>query len=559
MSLEYDIWPWPPDLTVTPTEGRSINPDLTNGAPAPSFLSFPALRSERIFKLGFAWDIQRDMHLAKAFWHDHGGRHSVFLVPSWNRDFTVASLPASGSSTLAVNVANYGAARLTTTQLDEIGRYVFCYDLAGGLHVAKVLSSADDTISTLTLEQAFPFAPTREALFGFALLCRFDEDESNWQHQSPTHAKVSLVFRTVRESIRKGTSGALVEGVEVYESLPFTDHVETVETVPLRRDVSYCYGPKNYHVTQNALYTSLWACWPSTTGGFRILRDAIADSITPPDESQGFKSGLTSALISTAHVCLAFDQVGYEVIAWQDGDNAKIIRYQNGTPTTTTFEGWSPVLFFNGLVNIQAKIDGTTDVVCYYIRRSSGVICARFQRDGFATEYVIGGYPQMPLLLFKMEAAGLVQSLTAMDDGYRKMVLSTTYPAQPDPPPDPYVYFALQEAAGALCSLIDAAYENGIISGELFEAAGAVASISDVLDEYAAPPPTNFSESFGAIPSLTNIAYDLIVFGPPTLTQAAGGSATVADIIHILAAIETAPIQEAAAATPTINNIYYGP
>ena len=85
--IEYDIWTHAPDLTVTPSEGRTVRPDVSSFAVAPEFVSFPEARSERVFKLGFAWDVPRDWHLAKAFWHDHGGRHAVFLMPSWKRDF----------------------------------------------------------------------------------------------------------------------------------------------------------------------------------------------------------------------------------------------------------------------------------------------------------------------------------------------------------------------------------------------------------------------------------------------------------------------------------------
>ncbi len=371
---------------------------------------------------------------------------------------------------------------------------------------------------------------------------------------------MSLVFRTVRESIRKPTSGALVEGLQVYQSLPFTGHVETVENTPQRRDTSYTFGPDNYHGQQNAAYTKRWACWPSSTGGFRLLRDATLDSITPPDESQGFKSQITSAIISTAHVCLAFDQVGFEVIAWQDNDDAKIIRYQNGTPTTVTFKGWCPVLFFNGLVNIDAKNNGTTDVVCYYIRRASGSICARFQRDNFAVEYVIGGYPHLPLLLFKSEASGLLHSLTAMDDGYRKMLLSATYPTQPDPLPDPYVAIALQESVGVLQSLLtDLLYELAIFSATAAESAGAQASVTDLLNENMSIP-TAFGDTFGAFATLTNILYELVIFGPSgSLPESAGASGDVTDILHLFTSIETTPIQEATGAVPAITDIIFGP
>ena len=560
--IEYDIWTYAPDLTVIPSEGRTVRPDVSSFAVAPEFVSFPEARSERVFKLGFAWDVTRDWHLAKAFWHDHGGRHAVFLMPSWKRDFGVSTLPTSGGHSLTVAVANYAASYLTTTRLDEVGRYVFCYDLTNGLAVAKVLSSADGTPSSvLTLEQAWPFTPTYEAVFGFAILVRFDEDETTWRSLSPQHVKAEFVFRTVRESIITPADGELVEGVAQYQSQPFGVFAETVEDLPQRRNVSYADGPKNFHVVQNALYVMRWACWPSTSGGFRLLRNATDGTITPPDESQGFKSLLTTLNVATTeHVSLAFDQTSYEVIAWQSGTSAKILRWQNNAPALVTFEGWSPILFFNGQVNVQAKIDGTTDVVCYYIRRGSGAICARFQRDAFAIEYVVGGFPHMPLLLLSVATSGLDHILYGMDDGYRKMELVATYPAQPAPLPDPYVPVALdQEAAGGKACVRDFAYENGIIAAALAEAAGGKGSVADTESVNVAPPPTNFAESQGGKAAVMDIACDVVVFGPPTQQEATGGKGSVADITSVLVAIETSSIPENTGGKASITDLYYGP
>lgn len=562
MSLEYPIWTTPPDLSVIPTESRSIKPDVSAPAlDAPEFVSFPEYRSERVFKFGFAWSLARDSQRAKAFWNAQGGQHGVFLIPTWNRDFEAAMLPAAGDTELAVYVEDYGATLLTDTRLDQPGRYVFCYDLTWGLFVAKVLESADDEVSTLTLEQPFPWRPTREAIFGFAVLVRFEEDDLDWKSLSPAHTKAEIVFRSVRESILTPEDGGLVDGVPQYESLAFTTHAERVEVMPLRRSVAYPLGPENFHGTQNALYTRQWACWPSKTGGFRMLRDAVPGTIIPPDESQGFKSQLTAAVIDTPHVSCSFDQVGYECIAWQhDETTAKIIRWQNGTPTTTTFAGWSPILFFNGLVNIQAKIDGTTDVVCYYIRRGSGAICARFQRDGFAIEYIVGGFPRMPLLLFSATASGLVHTLLGMDDGYRSMTLTVTYPTQPDPPPDIFVAITIEpDAAAGEILPGDLAYERVIIDPPAIqEAAAGTASMADAasIDTTVNTTFAEGTQSFGYLPDVVMIS---MIVAPAAQQETAAAVANTQDITYTLAAIETSPVQEQSAHTPSLGNIYYGP
>lgn len=556
--IEYPIWPYVPDFSTVPTESRTATPDQQSLGAGPDFVAFPLTRSERTFKLGFAWDTPRDWHAAKALWQSFGGRACVFLVPTWARDFNVTAQPTAGDYELVVNVADYGATYLTTTALDEVGRYLFCWDQLGGLHVAKVLSSADGATSTLTLEQAFPFTPTREAIYGFAVLARFGEDESEWMNTGPNRVKVALVFQSILERMIYAATGPL-DGIDQYQSLGFLEGVQTFEDTPQFFRVASCLGPKNLHVAQNADYTHTWYIWLSTTGGFRLVRDPITPP-TYPDEAQGIKSTLVSGIIPTEHVTCCFDQVGWECIAWAEGSLVKMARRQNGTATVTSWTGTSPCLFWNGEVNVQARIDGTTDVVCYYIKPGSGALFARFQRDNFAIEYSLGGYPTVPLNLVRCERDGLVHNLYAVDVGYRSMVLSVTYPTQPDPLPDPYVALELDgEAVGGFVTPGDIAYENGIISEAIAEDAGGAGAVVDIENANVAPPPTNFAEAEIAKAFVLDLAYEVIIFGPPVQTAAAGARGSVPDITSVLVAIETSKITEETGAKGAVSDIYYGP
>jgi hypothetical protein len=64
------------------------------------------------------------------------------------------------------------------------------------------------------------------------------------------------------------------------------------------------------------------------------------------------------------------------------GEVIEVRRYVGGVPTTFTWSGYGPKLFFNGAIQRNNSLQ---DVVCYYIR--AGVLRARFQRDNFAVEY----------------------------------------------------------------------------------------------------------------------------------------------------------------------------
>lgn len=555
--IEYDIWEHVPDFTTNPKEARVGRPDVVAFANAPEFVSFPESRVERILVFGFAWDVVRDWMLAKQFWSEKGGRAEVFLLPSWQRNLSPVAMPAAGAFEITVDHADYAAAYLTTTARDEIGRFIFVWDSAHGLQVLKVMSAAVVSGgSTLTTEQAFSFTPDREAIIGFAMLVRFDDDESEWRSHDPSHVRTELTFRTVRESTLTEDEGALHSGEAVYESLPFTAFESTVEDTPMRYDCPEILGPLNRGISQNGTYSVLWAAWPSSSG-IRMKKAATPGAIVPPNEAEGTPSSYFSAAIVTEHLAFAFDQTAYEVFAWHSA--ADRITLKSFT-TTITFDGFAPSLFFNGQVNVQARIDGLTDVVCYYLKRGSAGLFARFQRDNYAVEYLMGGYPTRPLYLTAVHSVdGLVHSMTAIDEGYRKMRLDATYPTQPAPLPDPYVSLYFADSVGGSASLTEILEEYGIVSAVIAEAVGGSASLSDILNEDVAPPPTNFTEAPGGSASLSDIAYELIIFSPSPSSESTAGLASLSDIAYDLIVQAASPQSEAAAGTPSISDIYYGP
>lgn len=555
--IEYDIWEHVPDFTTNPKEARVGRPDVVAISNAPEFVSFPESRVERIFVFGFSWDVVRDWTLAKQFWAEKGGRAEVFLLPSWQRNLSPLAMPSSGDFEITVDHADYAAAYLTTTARDEIGRYIFVWDSAHGLQVLKVTAAAAVTGgSKLTTEQAFSFTPDREAIVGFAMLVRFDDDESEWRSHDPSHVRTELTFRTVRESTLTEDEGALLSGEEVYESLPFTAFESTVEDTPLRYDIPEILGPLNRGITQNGTYSVLWAAWPSSAG-IRMKKNATPGAITPPDETQGTPSSYFSAAIVTDHLAFAFDQTAYEVFAWHSATDRITLK---SFTTTLTFDGFAPSLFYNGQVNVQARIDGLTDVVCYYLKRGSAGLYARFQRDNYATEYLMGGYPTRPFYLLQAHSVdGLVHSMVAIDEGFRKMRLDATYPTQPAPLPDPYVSLYFAEAVGATASVAEMLDEYAIITAAISDAVEATASVAEILNENVAPPPTNFTESQGGTPSIADIAYEVVVFNPPVQTESAGALASVANIAYDLIVPPTTPQTEASGATPSIQDIYFGP
>ena len=79
-----------------------------------------------------------------------------------------------------------------------------------------------------------------------------------------------------------------------------------------------------------------------------------------------------------------FDANSRPAFCTQIGSNVHIYRYVDEVPTTYSFSGVGPRLFFNGNINPDSA---KRDIVCYYC--SSGDLYARLQRDNFLAAYLL--------------------------------------------------------------------------------------------------------------------------------------------------------------------------
>lgn len=104
---------------------------------------------------------------------------------------------------------------------------------------------------------------------------------------------------------------------------------------------------------------------------------------------------------TATHIALSFDANARPVFAYEDEGTIYVRRYVADVPTTYSWTGTEPCLFFNGVINFD---DSQTDVVCYYLTASGGGLYARFQRENFGVENLV------------LEDSGL-DSLGAVDRG----------------------------------------------------------------------------------------------------------------------------------------------
>lgn len=159
--------------------------------------------------------------------------------------------------------------------------------------------------------------------------------------------------------------------------------------------IDYVFGPEVEGETQETSYATRWGVWLNVSQG--TVEYGISGQPRQPAPTDLFPVDLVGANA----ISLAFDQDAEPVFAIGFEDNhIEIRRIVVGVPTTYTFTGKTPRLFFNGILLPQNSPD--TDIVCYYVL--SNVITSRYQRDNFGVAYQATNFP------FPVEAIKKVDS-----------------------------------------------------------------------------------------------------------------------------------------------------
>lgn len=537
--IEYDIWPHQPDTTGEPVQRVFTEADVLNIAQARAFITWPWPDPVRVLNFRFTFLTEPQTTAAKRFFSDKGGAAEAFLLPSWERDITLAADPAPGAQYLEVVGSNW-LDSYPIHHPDGPGRYMFAFCPTNGFWASRIVevSEASPTTTTLELETPIPWTPAADAIIGWLLVVRFTEDEQEWTQYSPNTATAEMSFTTTRQRILKEEEDQAADGIALEASAPLKFASAEVGEPPMSdMTVAYAYGPKNYRVTQNANYEQSWAGWVGTST-IRLGRYEPGD-IEPPDDAEGFPCPLFAtgtAPTTTTHLSLSFDQNGYEAFAWQhDATTAKIRRLVNGIIRTYTFPGIDPILFFNGSIAIEARLEGESEIVCYYRKPGYALLFARIMRDNFGIEYIAAGVPFIPIKLLDVIFDRDARNYTVryVDVGWRTISLrSQNYPVPPPIPPDPYVAFYLdpEEAPAALYISPSSNYTDSIVrSPTIHEDAPAVLTITPASNyEFASSP--GFLDPEFSIGTLTiadkSIYFDAVV-KPPGIAESGAATLTI--------------------------------
>ena len=130
---------------------------------------------------------------------------------------------------------------------------------------------------------------------------------------------------------------------------------------------------------------------------------------------------------TATHIALSFDANARPVFAYEDEGTIYVRRYVADAPTTYSWTGTEPCLFFNGVINFD---DSQTDVVCYYLTASGGALYARFQRENFGVANHVLEDPGLDSLMAVDRGRGALASFMVIELS-GKRIFAAVYPAWP--------------------------------------------------------------------------------------------------------------------------------
>jgi len=130
---------------------------------------------------------------------------------------------------------------------------------------------------------------------------------------------------------------------------------------------------------------------------------------------------------TATHIALSFDANARPVFAYEDEGTIYVRRYVADVPTTYSWTGTEPCLFFNGVINFD---DTQTDVVCYHLTASGGSLYARFQRENFGVANLVIEDPGLDSLMAVDRGREALASFMVVELS-GKRVFAARYPPWP--------------------------------------------------------------------------------------------------------------------------------
>lgn len=314
--------------------------------------------------------------------------------------------------------------------------------------------------------------------------------------------------------------------------------------------LDFCDGPETEGVPTLEIEDRWSVRWVASQQNGVFAYSKVGQPFAPAP-SELFPSPVAGAV----GVSISFDANGRPGFAFEVGGTVELRRFFAGIPTTYSWPGRSPKLFFDGLLQPDS---GSRDLVCYYV--TNGRLCARMQRDNFATEYQLVDAPAIAGL-------GALESLTKADRGSGmdisrnwlaataasgELVLfrSALYPPWP---------FTVREFGTETTTIDDIGYSLVIVDlGSFEEVSSQTVGLEGI--EYTAAVFDHFpdfAETGTSTVSVETINYPLTAIVFPAVSEAGTNTAAVDSINYPLVSVNAGTYQEPGTATATLESISY--
>ena len=438
----YRDFPFLPDFSRAPKRGLIDEKSGPSFSHAPEFIEYPWESALRTFSYAFTFTAADELDTVKRRLQEIGGRYSTINLPTWERDFELAVSITSGDREIEITktTAGYVADFLPNDREDTPGRILYFW--APGqieAHITRIINvkaSATEpaTQETVVLEDALPFAVTGSRdWYGWAVACRSTADDNEYRYLKPRVAALTFEARQLRAHILKDDSTTLDEVAaptatsEAWATIVVTDADGSGDYGRTHSQTAECEGPTSRLAVVHP-FRSDWRAWRAS-GGIRI--EQTSATRYPYDDVNGSLSGLTTGAVSTSHISFCFDVDAEEVLAWEvtgrgAGETFQIRHYDTTAVTRGPFSGFSPALVFNQVV-VQPPTDHATDsdVVCIYLKSNNNSLFCRIDRDNFATEVELAELPFKLVRLIGVTRATDTLVITGIDEGLRKVVITS--------------------------------------------------------------------------------------------------------------------------------------
>ena len=428
MSIELPILSIAPDFAERPTVGPTATMDIMDGM-APAVYGVWPEPCRTVLAAQYRTVTRAEQAALERVFCEVKGMAGILYAPSWHPEFHITGALESGQWSVRIAGTTYGEDCLTGDRWSTLGRYVWIYRHSdGALFGTKVLSATlEDDEQRLHLDDPLPWAgPAKDFAGGFLYLARWNDDTLRCDCWRPGHARYSI---TLRQTFGRPINAIYeVDGVDQYGFLRLESQwIEPIDFTRTSRKINPTVGPEILRVQQDSVFTDPWVAWVSNNG-IRLMKAA---TVMPPSDEAGVASLFYQTPIVPQHLSLAFDQDAFECLAIQlDDDTIEVKRWQNSQETTHQFSGWSPVLWYDGILQVDTTL---RDVVCLYLDKPDSYnLKARFQRDNFSIEYAIATLERR--VWFLTDAATLNDRLFLhgiTTDGNVTSIYSIDYPPAP--------------------------------------------------------------------------------------------------------------------------------